>query len=517
MKANLSAPAPFRAEDFVRLGPSGAAPAEAPAAATEPNAALARLLQAMGSLDARPPLSPVVLSGTVRLLEAGILAGSAAAVLFATGAADRGIAALGMTGTSVACLLAWKALRLNALQILRSPATAFARMLPIFALIAVAVAGLGWKLGAADGCRSFLMWSALAAVGVTAERLAMARVVASLTERGRLERRAVVVGGGKPGEDLLDMLALQSDPDLRILGVFDDRNDTRSPMILAGYPKLGTVSDLVTFARRSRIDLIIFTLPITAEERLLQMLKKLWVLPTDIRLAAHRSGLRFRPQSYSYVGGVPVLDMFDKPIADWDVVVKSIFDRMVGAAALVFLSPVLLLTALAIKLDSRGPVFFKQMRHGFNNEPIEVFKFRSLFADQSDFTAAKQVTKNDPRVTRVGRFIRKTSLDELPQLFNVVFKGNLSLVGPRPHALHAQLANKGYDDVVDGYFARHKVKPGITGWAQINGWRGETDTPVKIQKRVEHDLAYIENWSIFFDMYILAITPWALTRTENAY
>ena len=517
MKANLSAPAPFRAEDFVRLGPSGVATTEAPAAAAEPSAALAKLLQAMGSLDARPPLSPVVLSGIARLLEAGILVGTAAAVLVATGAADRGIAALGMAGTSVACLLGWKALRLNALQILRSPATAFSRMLPIFALISAAVAGLGWKLGAPDGCRSFLIWSVLAAVGVGAERLAMARVVASLTEKGRLERRAVVVGGGKPGEDLLDMLALQSDPDLRILGVFDDRNDTRSPMILAGYPKLGTVSDLVTFARRSRIDLIIFTLPITAEERLLQMLKKLWVLPTDIRLAAHRSGLRFRPQSYSYVGGVPVLDMFDKPIADWDVVIKSIFDRVVGAAALVVLSPVLLLTALAIKLDSRGPVFFRQMRHGFNNEAIEVYKFRSLFADQSDFTAAKQVTKNDPRVTRVGRFIRKTSLDELPQLFNVVFKGNLSLVGPRPHALHAQLANKGYDDVVDGYFARHKVKPGITGWAQINGWRGETDTPVKIQKRVEHDLAYIENWSIFFDMYILAITPWALTRTENAY
>ncbi|HLJ72581.1 MAG TPA: sugar transferase, partial [Roseiarcus sp.] len=151
------------------------------------------------------------------------------------------------------------------------------------------------------------------------------------------------------------------------------------------------------------------------------------------------------------------------------------------------------------------------------NEVVEVFKFRSMRTDMLDFDASKLVTKEDPRVTRVGRFIRKTSLDELPQLFNVVFKGNLSLVGPRPHALHAKAAERQYDEVVDGYFARHRVKPGITGWAQINGWRGETDTPEKIQHRVEHDLHYIENWSILLDLYILAITPYSLIKTKNAY
>ena len=241
------------------------------------------------------------------------------------------------------------------------------------------------------------------------------------------------------------------------------------------------------------------------------------MLPVDIRLSAHTNQLRFRPRSYSYIGSVPVLDVFDRPIADWDVVMKSLFDRVIGALALIALSPVMLLTALAIQLDSRGPVLFRQKRYGFNNELIEVFKFRSMYVEQSDATAAKLVTKGDPRVTRVGRFIRKTSLDELPQLFNVVFKGNLSLVGPRPHAVHAKAVDRLYDEAVDGYFARHRVKPGITGWAQIKGWRGETDTPEKIQKRVEHDLAYIENWSIFFDLYILAITPFALTQTENAY
>ncbi len=162
-------------------------------------------------------------------------------------------------------------------------------------------------------------------------------------------------------------------------------------------------------------------------------------------------------------------------------------------------------------------MLFRQKRYGFNNELIEVFKFRSMYIDQADENAQKLVTKNDPRVTRVGRFIRKTSLDELPQLFNVVFKGNLSLVGPRPHALHAKAEDRLYDQVVDGYFARHKVKPGITGWAQVNGWRGETDTSEKIQRRVEHDLYYIENWSVFFDLYILALTPFALFKSENAY
>ena len=179
--------------------------------------------------------------------------------------------------------------------------------------------------------------------------------------------------------------------------------------------------------------------------------------------------------------------------------------------------PVMALIAIAIKLESRGHVLFTQKRYGFNNDLIEVYKFRSMYAEAADVTASKLVTKDDARVTRVGRIIRKTSLDELPQLFNVVFRGNLSLVGPRPHAVNAKADARLYDNAVDGYFARHRVKPGITGWAQINGWRGETDTHEKIQQRVEHDLYYIENWSVLFDLYILMRTPFALLKTENAY
>jgi exopolysaccharide biosynthesis polyprenyl glycosylphosphotransferase len=213
---------------------------------------------------------------------------------------------------------------------------------------------------------------------------------------------------------------------------------------------------------------------------------------------------------------VPLIDLIDKPIGDWDVILKWLFDKGVAAAALLALAPLMALLALAIKLDSRGPVLFRQKRYGFNNELIEVLKFRSMYVDQTDANAGKLVTKGDPRVTRVGRVIRKTSLDELPQLINVL-KGELSLVGPRPHALQAKAADRLYHEVVDGYFARHRVKPGITGWAQINGWRGETDTSEKIQRRVEHDLYYIDNWSVFLDLYILLKTPFALLRGENAY
>ena len=212
-----------------------------------------------------------------------------------------------------------------------------------------------------------------------------------------------------------------------------------------------------------------------------------------------------------------MLDVFDKPLGDRDVLVKLVFDRVIGVMALIAISPVLLLTALAIRLDSKGPILFKQKRYGFNNELVEVYKFRSMYVDKLDATASKLVTRDDPRVTKVGRFIRKTSIDELPQLFNVVLKGDLSLVGPRPHAIHAKAADRQYDEVVEGYFARHRVKPGITGWAQIHGWRGENDTQEKIQARVDHDLYYIENWSLWLDLYILAVTPLSLVKTQNAY
>lgn len=226
--------------------------------------------------------------------------------------------------------------------------------------------------------------------------------------------------------------------------------------------------------------------------------------------------MKLRSRSYNFIGDVPFLPAFDKPMSDWNSALKVIEDRVIAALALVCLSPLFAIIAVLVKTGSPGPVFFRQTRFGFNNEPVSVYKFRSMYTDQSDAKAAKLVTKDDPRVTPIGRFIRKTSIDELPQLFNVL-SGELSLVGPRPHAMQAKAGGIVYDEVVEGYFARHKMKPGITGWAQIHGWRGETDTIDKLEARVEHDLYYIDNWSLALDIYILLKTPLSLLNTKNAY
>ncbi len=353
-------------------------------------------------------------------------------------------------------------------------------------------------------------------IALILSRILAAKLMRILARTGRMERRAVIVGGGQNAEDLILALNKQPDNDIRICGIFDDRGDRRSPPIVAGYPKLGNISELIEFARVARIDMLIVSLPISAEERVLTLMQKLWVLPVDIRLSAHAANMRLQPRAYSYIGSVPMLDILDKPINDWDAIAKRLFDIVFSLFGIVLFSPVMLATAIAIKLDSKGPVIFKQKRHGFNNEVINVWKFRSMYSDQCDPTAKQAVTKNDSRVTRVGRFIRKTSIDELPQFFNSL-TGSLSLVGPRPHAISANSNNMLYNDVVDGYFARHKVKPGVTGWAQINGWRGEIDKPEKIVMRTEYDLNYIENWSLWFDLKILFLTPVRLLNTENAY
>jgi Undecaprenyl-phosphate glucose phosphotransferase len=326
-----------------------------------------------------------------------------------------------------------------------------------------------------------------------------------------------IVGGGELAEGLIEGLANMSKDDVRIVGLFDDRSDERSPGIVAGHAKLGTVDDLVVHARDERVDQVIFALPVTAEERIMSMLSKLWILPIDIRLWAHAGRLRLAAGACAYVGEVPTLALLDRPLGDWDRLAKSAFDRIVGLLLLVACTPLMVVIAAAVKLTSPGPVLFQQVRFGFNNERILVYKFRSLRVDACDPTARNMVTKDDPRITPVGRFLRRSSLDELPQLINVAIHGTLSLVGPRPHAMHAMAAGNEYDRVVDGYFARHRVKPGVTGWAQVNGWRGETDTVEKIRRRVECDLHYIENWSLWFDVRILAGTPASMVLGKNAY
>jgi Undecaprenyl-phosphate glucose phosphotransferase len=359
-------------------------------------------------------------------------------------------------------------------------------------------------------------WYLLGLAALVGIRLILSRLVRNWTAAGVLERRAVLVGGGSAAVELIRALRREPDNDIRICGIFDDRDEDRVPALREGYPRLGRIEELLEFGRRAEIDMLIVALPLSAEERLIRLLNRLWVLPVDIRLAAGTAKLRFRPRCYSFVGRVPFLDLFDRPIADWDAYAKRVFDVVVASLALLALSPVLVATMIAIRLDSPGPIFFRQRRYGFNNEVIEVLKFRSMHHHMADPAARQVVTRNDPRVTRVGRFIRRTSIDELPQLINVI-AGGLSLVGPRPHAVNAHTAERRWEQIVDGYFARHRVRPGITGWAQVNGWRGEVDCEDKIRRRVEYDLAYIENWSVLFDLYILLLTPFRLFASENAY
>ncbi|CDM57162.1 MULTISPECIES: undecaprenyl-phosphate glucose phosphotransferase [Rhizobium] len=465
--------------------------------------------------------SPAIIIGQLRLFEfatqflIGLLAfpfwpGNGAETLSGRGITAAIVAVLLVCALQTADTYSIPALRAR----MRLLPRVFAVWTSVF-LIVIAGSALSGNVGLGQA-QAYLAWFVTGAIFLLAARFLIAYGIRNWSRNGIMERRAVIVGGGEPAKNLIRVLEQQADNDIRICGIFDDRGEKRSPIMVAGYPKLGTVAELVEFVRITRIDMLIISLPLSAEARILQLLKKLWVLPVDIRLAAHANRLRFRPRAYSRIGSVPMLDIFNKPIRDWDSVAKRCFDIFFTLLSLALLWPVMLATAIAIKLTSKGPVFFMQNRHGFNNEIINIFKFRSMYADKGDPTGRAAVTKGDPRVTPVGRFIRKSSIDELPQLFNVL-KGDLSLVGPRPHAILAQARDRAFGDVVEGYFARHRVKPGVTGWAQINGWRGEVDHDDKIKFRTAYDLYYIENWSLWFDLKILFLTPFRLFNTENAY
>jgi Undecaprenyl-phosphate glucose phosphotransferase len=504
-----------------RFSPDAVRKSESPAESGNQKAVLNKVAMQVASQYRRDTMSPVMVSGVMRFAEFFLFLGSGLALYAFYVGLDTHLTLhypIIIFGASLLAVILLDIADCYLISALMRPFSVVGRILlawsGTFAMLALT--GFLLKMSEDFSRLWFGGWFAAGLFLCIATRIFIATMIRRWARNGRMERRAVIVGGGNAAETLIRSVEKQPYNDIRICGIFDDRDDRRSPPIVAGYPKLGTVSELIEFARIARIDMLIVSLPITAEARVLSLLKKLWVLPVDIRLSAHSNHLQFRPRSYSYIGNVPMLDIFDKPINDWDSVAKRAFDIVFSLFGILVFSPVMLVTAIAIKLDSKGPVFFKQKRHGFNNEIIEVYKFRSMYVEQSDPTAKRTVTKNDPRVTRVGRIIRKTSIDELPQFFNALL-GSLSLVGPRPHAIAAQSHNLLYNEVVDGYFARHRVKPGVTGWAQINGWRGEMDTDEKIRMRTEYDLHYIENWSLLFDLKILFLTPVRLLNTENAY
>jgi Undecaprenyl-phosphate glucose phosphotransferase len=464
---------------------------------------------------------PVMVTGTLRLVEAAFMSAMLMMIYFEIRSAiGYSLSSATITAVTTACfaVLLIQLFDGYQIQILRSAKRGilrgvFAWTVACFGVISIPAAR-GLNLEPAITRLAF--WFFIGAILISVVRTVVAFSIRKWARNGFMERRAVIVGGGAPTRDLIRQLEDQPDNDIRICGIFDDRDERRSPDMVAGYPKLGTFQELLEFARLARIDMMIISLPLTAEVRIMELLRKLWILPLDIRIAAHSNKLRFRPRTYSHIGDVPMMDVFDRPITDWDSVAKRAFDLFFATIAIALLWPLMIAAAIAIKATSKGPIFFVQKRHGFNNEVIDVFKFRSMYTEMSDPTARAAVTKHDPRVTPVGRFLRKSSIDELPQLFNVLL-GTLSLVGPRPHAILAQSNNRKYTDVIESYFARHRVKPGVTGWAQINGWRGEIDRDDKIKFRTEFDLYYIENWSLWLDLKILFLTPFRLLNTENAY
>lgn len=329
--------------------------------------------------------------------------------------------------------------------------------------------------------------------------------------QGRLTPNIVVVGATRQAERLID--GLLHTREAHVLGVFDDRLD-RAPENIQGVPVLGDTNALLLHRITPFVDRIVLTVPPSAQGRVRQIMERLRVLPNEISLYldfdAQADGAamdRLASTPLARLAGV----RRDERRAFW----KRVQDLVIGTVALFLAIPVMAMIALAIRLDSPGPIFFRQRRHGFNNEPITVWKFRSMRQECADHTAERQISAKDERVTRVGRIIRKTSLDELPQIFNVL-SGEMSLVGPRPHAIGTKTGEVEASRLVAEYAHRHRLKPGMTGWAQVNGSRGAMETPDDVRRRVALDVEYIERQSFWLDLYIIFVTIPSLLGDSHA-
>lgn len=350
-------------------------------------------------------------------------------------------------------------------------------------------------------------------VSLLAMRMLVYRALKTLSRRNLIGRSMVVLGGGPQAKQFVERLNEANPFFTELLGIYDPQH-SRHGQHFGGYPVLGGIDDLIAAARLGEIDDIVVAMPWNADREVIQAVERLKELPVNVLISSDLVGfqLAFRPM-LGHFRQLPLFEVVQRPISGWSSVIKKIEDLILASACIILLSPLLITIAIAIKLDSPGPVLFRQPRLGFNNRRFDIYKFRSMYHEAVPEERVQQATREDPRVTRVGRFIRRTSIDELPQLFNVL-QGSMSLVGPRPHALSH---NAEFSEQVRGYFARHKVKPGITGWAQVHGFRGETDTIDKIRSRVEHDVYYAENWSLLLDIRILVMTGLVVLFQKSAY
>ena len=348
-------------------------------------------------------------------------------------------------------------------------------------------------------------------------RIPFRRLAWWLMEQGIIGQRVVIYGASHDivGR-VVDLLELERLPHLKIIGFADDRGERANRSAHRGTSFVGGFSEILALARAGDLDQVIIALPQVGQERLDSIIEQLSAVSIDVCVLS-REILELRSSfRLGVIGSLPVMTLLRRPVRDFDLIGKNFQDYAVAILSLIILSPLLFLTAIAIRIESAGPILFRQRRFGFNNAEIEVLKFRSMYVDVQDESGARRTVKGDPRVTRVGAFIRRFSIDELPQLINVL-RGDMSMVGPRPHATKMRVEDAYYFDAVKGYAARHRVKPGITGLAQVRGLRGEIADLDRARRRVEYDIYYIEHWSPFLDIRIIIETIFQLLWNRDAY
>ncbi len=351
-------------------------------------------------------------------------------------------------------------------------------------------------------------WTAGSFVALGGVRIAAAAYLRRASaEGGAFGRRVAVVGAADACAAFCEQ-AKRSGLGLSVVGVFRLDQDDRSSVAAS----CGGMQAVERLARAGDVDDILIAARNIDRSEIAEMISRLSALPVSLSLLSSVHWLDHRGGEVVRIGGAPALRLYRRPLEGWGGIVKTIEDRVLGAVFLVLAAPLMAACAIALRLQGPGPVLFSQQRHGFNNEVFKIYKFRTMTVAE-DGRDVTQATRGDARVTRVGAFLRKWSLDELPQLFNVM-KGEMSLIGPRPHAL---AHNHAYAKMIENYSGRHRVKPGITGWAQVNGYRGETSEKGQMANRVRYDLEYIDNWSLWFDVKILVLTVIAVLFPKNAF
>jgi putative colanic acid biosynthesis UDP-glucose lipid carrier transferase len=344
------------------------------------------------------------------------------------------------------------------------------------------------------------------------------RLVARLTLRqfrahGRNLKRVAVVGATAASDALCQRILERPWMGMKIVGVYDDRGpERRHPFTTSWPPNGGGMADLIQDCRRGAIDIVYIGLPLRAEVRIGEIVHTLADTTATVHLLADLFTFDLLHARWAQLGNIPFVSIYDTPFRGVSGALKRLEDIVLGALLLALISVPMALIAMLVKLTSKGPVFFRQRRYGLNGREIRVLKFRTMTVCE-DGACIRQAVKGDARITPLGAFLRRTSLDELPQFIQVL-TGEMSIVGPRPHAV---AHNEEYRSLIHGYMLRHKVKPGITGWAQINGWRGETGNVEKMAQRVKHDLEYIKNWSLLWDMKIILLTAFGRKKNQNAY